>query len=269
MNFIVEAVRSKFDIRDYVIKEVTNLPESYECPYKVPVKNQGSKPTCVAHAAAAVVEYHHKRQNNNSYRAFSTEFIYGTRDIGYYVGDGMRIRDALKTLKEYGDPYKTDCPGNNDVKDAMNNINSNLENYLELAYPHRVSAYYRCKNDDAIKTAVMKDGPVLVSMNTYRGATLENDIYTWDPKASYGKHCVMIYGWDDRGWLIQNSWGDSYGGDGRFVMPFSYKFNEAWGITDDITSSEVVVKKRSNFLDFCYSIYNKLVNMWLDIFYKD
>ena len=91
MNFINEVVRSTFDARDYTINADTNLPTEYSCPAKVPVKNQGTKPTCVAHAAASLVEYHHKRQNDNNYRAFSTEFIYGTRDIGYYVGDGMMI----------------------------------------------------------------------------------------------------------------------------------------------------------------------------------
>lgn len=265
MNFINEVVRSTFDARDYTINADTNLPTEYSCPAKVPVKNQGTKPTCVAHAAASLVEYHHKRQHDNNYRAFSTEFIYGTRDIGYYVGDGMMIRNALNTIRKYGVPFKTDCPGNNDVKEAMENINEKVDHYRELAYPHRVSTYYRCYTNDDIKTALVKHGPVLVSMNTYKGATIVNDTYTYDPKAEFGRHCVMVYGYDERGWLIQNSWGTFYAGDGRFVMPFDYKFNEAWGITDEIISDEVNIKKRNKFTNFIYKIYNKIVNWWLDI----
>lgn len=262
---LIEAVRSPFDIRDYKICSNSDLPSEYSCEIKVPVKNQGSKPTCVAHAAASLVEYHNKRQNNNKYRAFSTEFIYGTREIGYYIGDGMCIRDALKTLTKFGTPYKTDCPGNNDVAEAMENINANLEKYRELAYPHRISTYYKCSNNDEIKTAIVKHGPVLVSMNTYDGAKLENDVYTYDPKANSGRHCVMVYGYDARGWLVQNSWGTIWGGDGRFVIPFDYKFNESWGITDNINDPSIKVKKRNAFTNFIYKIYNKLVNWWLKI----
>ena len=269
MNFQVEAIRSSFDIRDYVIKEKQDLPNTYKCPIEVPVKSQGSKPTCVAHGTSSLAEYHYKRQNNNSYKVFSTEFIYGLRDIGYFIGDGMMIRDALKTLKKYGIPFYEDCPGNNDIKEAVLNINNNLDRLVELAYPHRISAYYKCNSQEGIKTALITNGPVLVCMRTYRGATLENDIYTWDPKANYGLHCVFIYGWDERGWLVQNSWGSSYGGDGRFVIPFSYKFKEAWGVSDNITSCDVIIKKRNAFLDLIYKGYNKIVNFWLNLIDKD
>lgn len=261
----IEAIRSKFDARDYSINESSNLPEEYTCPSKVPVKNQGDKPTCVAHAAASLVEYHYKRQHDNAYRAFSTEFIYGTRDIGYYVGDGMSIRDALKTITKYGDPFKNDCPGNNNVQEAINNIYQDEDHYRELAYPNRISTYYRCLSNNAIKTALVNHGPVLVSMNTYEGAKIVDDTYTYDAKASYGRHCVMLYGYDSRGWLIQNSWGTGYAGDGRFVMPYSYKFNEAWGVTDNIVDDTIKVVKTNAFTKFIYKIYNAIVNWWLDL----
>ena len=261
----VQVVKSPYDARDYTISADKELPEKYSLPAKVPVKNQGTKPTCVAHALASLVEYHNKVQNDNNYRAFSTEFIYGTRDIGYYVGDGMAIRDALKTIQKYGDPYKTDCPGNNDVAKAMETINAKVDAYRELAYPHRISTYYKVNNEDEIKTALYKHGPVVVSMNTYEGATIENDIYTYDKNAKSGRHCVLLYGWDERGWLVQNSWGTLYAGDGRFVIPYDYKFNEAWGVTDDINSPEVNVKKRNAFTNFIYKVYNAIVNWWLKV----
>ena len=140
-----------------------------------------------------------------------------------------------------------------------------VKHYRELAYPHRISTYYRCYTNDDIKTALVKHGPVLVSMNTYEGAKIVNDTYTYDPRAEFGRHCVLVYGYDERGWLIQNSWGTLYAGDGRFVMPFDCKFNEAWGITDEIISDEVNIKKRNKFTNFIYKVYNKIVNWWLDI----
>lgn len=265
MDFQTEAIKSTFDVRDYTINADQNLPTEFSCPVKVLVKNQGFKPTCVAHAAASVVEYHHKRQNNNRYRAFSTEFIYGTREDGYYVGDGMSIRDALKTLHKYGDPYKTDCPGNNDYEKAMNVVRTNWDAYKEFAYPHRISNYYRCYSNDDIKTALVKHGPVLVSMNTYDNAQIVDDMYVYDETAEHGCHCVMIYGYNERGWLVQNSWGQLYAGDGRFMMPFNYRFNEAWGIADELNEGELNIKKQNAFTNAIYCLYNTVVNWWINV----
>ena len=257
--------KDNYDARDYKIKTSKDLPESYSCPSKVPVLNQGSKPTCVAHAASSVVAYHYKRQHDNQYKAFSTEFIYGIREDGYYTGDGMRIRDALKTLTKHGCPFKTDCPGNNTVERAIDNVNKHIDKYKELAYPHRVSSYYRCETNDAIKTALVTDGPVLASMNTYDGATIVNDTYTYDATKDHGRHCIMIYGYDERGWLIQNSWGKLYAGDGRFVMPYDFKFNEAWGVTDSIIEDNIKVPSTNKFMSTLYKLLNAVVNWWLDL----
>ena len=255
------AVNSTYDVRDYCICSSSELPTTYECPVTVRVKNQGSKPTCVAHAAASLVEYHYKKETN-TYKSFSTEFIYGFRDVGYYIGNGMCIRDALKTLQRFGDCFKTDCPGNNDYEKAMNNVSSNIEKYKELAYPYRVSTYYKCNTSEEIKTALVNHGPVLVSMNTYDKAKLVEDIYTYDPNAEHGRHCVMIYGYDERGWLVQNSWGTLWAGDGRFTLPYDYKLNEAWGISDAVTE-DITVKKTTPVLNYVYKIFNKIVNFFL------
>ena len=266
MNFNIEVINSPFDVRDYHINAEQNLPASFTCPILTKIKNQGSKPTCVAHAVASLLENHHQRQTGSDEK-FSTEFIYGYRGPGYYVGSGMVIRNALSTIKNYGDPYEYECPGNNDLDIAQPKIEASFDSLTDKAYPHRISTYYRCNSDDEIKTALMKHGPVITSMNTYKGAKLVDDVYTWDAAADYGRHCVLIVGWDERGWLIQNSWGTSYGGDGRFIIPYNYKLNESWGITDDIQDDTDVAKPNA-FIKFISTIYNKIVNFFWKYFKK-
>ncbi len=263
MNLIKEVVKSRYDIRDYTIKAGESFPKTFCLEVDVPVKNQGSKPTCVAHALSSAVEYHHKRQHQD-YLEFSTEFIYGVREGGYYIGDGMCIRDGLKTIQKYGDTLECDCSGNHNYKTAMNNVRSNFEALKELAYPNRVSSYFRIKNAEGIKTALMKYGVVIVGMYT-SGGKLVNDVFTYDKKSKGGAHCVFIYGWNEKGWLTQNSWGESYGGDGRFIIPFDYKFFEMWGVVDNITEGDLNKPKRNKVLDFIYLIINKLVNLFLTI----
>lgn len=260
MSIVFEAVvNSTYDVRDYTITAEKQLPRAFRLN-TVPVKNQGSKPTCTAHALSSVVEYHHQRQYG-WYARFSTEFIYGWREEGYYVGDGMRIRDALNTLLKYGNVYESDCEGNHDYNEAMAHVGINTERLKKLAHPHRISSYFKIRSADELKTALMKCGVVVVSMNTYDSAKLVNDVYTYDTAKDHGRHCVFIYGWDERGWLVQNSWGYQYGGDGRFVIPFGFKFNEMWGVTDGIVDVGIVKPKRNRVLDVLYSLFNKLINL--------
>ena len=140
----------------------------------------------------------------------------------------------------------------------MNNVSKDVDHLKDLAYPHRISAYFKINNTDELKTALMHHGPVVVSMNNYDKNKLVHDVYTYDADNDYGVHCVFIYGWNEKGWLVQNSWGYLYGWDGRFIIPFDFKFNEMWGIADDITDG-VVKPKRTKWLDVIYKIINNLL----------
>lgn len=262
MKEIIEAfgaIDSPFDARDYklVVSGTEEFPETFKLP-TVTMKNQGSTNSCVAHAASSVVEYHHKRQHDEKV-VFSTEFIYGFRDFGYYVGEGMYIRNALSTLRRYGDVPLDDLKGNNEYKIAMENVDSQSYALLDKAYPHRVSSYFRVYDENAVKSALMNHGYVIVSMNWHKGATLKDYVYTPTDEI-LGRHAIVLYGWNEKGWLAQNSWGGNWGNKGRFIIPFDFKFNEMWGITDNITD-DIVRPKRGKIRDILYKIYNAIINL--------
>jgi C1A family cysteine protease len=263
MKEIIEALgalKSPFDARDYkLVASATEVfPETFELP-KVTVKNQGSQSSCVAHATSSIVEYHHKRQHNEEV-VFSTEFIYGFRDIGYYVGDGMYIRNALNTLRKYGDVPLDDLRGNNNYQRAMKNVTEQLEELKDKAYPHHISSYFRLYDEGAVMSALMHHGYVIVGMQWHKDATLVDGVYTPTDKVS-GGHAIVIYGWNEKGWLCQNSWGNLWGDKGRFIIPFDFKFTEMWGITDNITD-DIVRPKRNKIRDLLYKVYNAIVNFF-------
>jgi hypothetical protein len=249
---------SPYDIRDYKITAETNLPKEFSLT-PPPVKNQGLKPTCVGFALSSAAAFHHHRQHGE-YQEFSTEFIYAHREEGDTTGDGRNIRQALNCLLKYGTPFEADCPGNHDYEKAKEIIEANLEKYRKLAYPHRISAYFRINTEDELKTALMKYGVVIVSMNAYDISWLADDVYKYQESSKYGRHCVFIYGWNEKGWLVQNSWGKLYGWDGRFIIPFDFQLNEMWGIADDITE-DFIKPKRNKWLDTFYKIINFFVNI--------
>lgn len=254
------ALKSPFDARDYkLVASTAEFPETFELP-KVTVKNQGSIGSCVAHAASSVVEYHHKKQHKEK-KSFSTEYIYGLRSLGYYVGEGMYIRNALNTLRKYGDVPTADLKGNNDWYTAYNNVSDHFDELAEKAYPHRISSYFRVYNEKAVKNALMNHGYVLVSMKWHKDAQLIDNVYIAG-KTAIGSHAIVIYGWNEKGWLCQNSWGTGFGNKGRFIIPFDFKFNEMWGITDNITD-DIVRPKTGKVWDVFYKIYNAIINFFM------
>ena len=53
-----EVIKSSFDSRDFTLEVATDLPAAFALDDLPDVKNQGSKPTCTAHALSSIVEYH-------------------------------------------------------------------------------------------------------------------------------------------------------------------------------------------------------------------
>jgi len=233
-------VPSPVDVRDYklAVAMTAAFPEEFTVDILTPVKNQWATPSCVAHAVSTIVENHFQSATGN-YAEFSTEFIYGYRPFGYYIGDGMCLRDACKTLAEVGNVYEADCKGNHNFKEAMVAVEERIDELKAKAYPHRISKYVRLKNESDIMHALMNYGPVLISMNWYDKSKLDKDgIYTYDATSDHGCHAVVIYGWTSAGWLVQNSWGSLWGKLGRFVLPFEFDINEAWAIIDNIPDND-------------------------------
>ena len=191
-------IPSPYDVRDYVLAtsaaSYIGLPDEFNLGV-IKVKNQGSRPTCVAHTMSEVVEYHDYHQNNEEYTQFSTEFIYGAREPDYYMGDGMYLREALKIIQKRGDVKYTDLPGNHDVQEAMQNVKRNKEVLFAKAYPNRISTYYKINNTNELKHAIYHDGPVPIGMMLYDGYYLDNNnILCYNKNGSAFGHAVLIIG---------------------------------------------------------------------------
>ena len=110
----------------------------------------------------------------------------------------------------------------------------------------------------------MNNGPVMASIKWYNNFSLKDNVLTSNLSGSYGNHCVMIYGWNEKGWLILNSWGKNWGNKGTFIYPYDYGFNELWGITDTESKEDIVDPrpKKNIIIDFLYKIINFCINVF-------
>ena len=235
-------LESPYDVRDYVLASPNvgeDLPDNFLID-SIIVKNQGNKNTCTAYALAETIEYHNYK-DSNQYLIFSTEFIYGFRNIDSdddYLGEGMYLRDGLKIIQKYGDVLEQDLPGNHDVSKAMKSVTSNIDHLKTLAYDNRISTYYKTKTVDEIKYSLVNYGPVVAGMRWYKGCKVsKQNTLQYNKDKEYTGHAVLIVGYDDEGFIVQNSWGRLWGNNGKFKLPwsdFSVLVFESYGITDDI-----------------------------------
>ena len=256
---------SKTDLRDYGVKAGAVNITNFELPDLPSVKNQYSVGSCVAHATSSILEWFNK-QETKEHRELSTGFIYGMQGVEFNrMQSGMFLRDACKIVQRYGDCLKETVPFNIEMPECYDKLKDKLsyETYNEAAIS-RVKSYARCYNNNAIKYALMNYGPVLMSIKWYNKNKIDSDgVVEFDKSSKYGYHGIMVYGFNETGWLCQNSWGKFWGNSGKFILPYKYGYTEAWSFVD-AENNDIYKPKRSTLFDIIYKLINSIINL----FYK-
>lgn len=266
-NFSFGALPSPKDIRDYKIQATAVIPQKLPKIFKLKpttIKNQGLKPTCVAHTLASLVEFHNLRETGQNC-TFSTDFIYGCRFEAEYLGDGMYMRDGLKILQKYGDVLYTQLPGNSNVSVAMEKVKENYDTLAPLANPNRITTYYKIQTLNELKYAIINDGPVPAVMRWFKDAKVKSDgVYRYNSKEIEDHHAVLIIGWTENSLIVQNSWGSLWGDRGLFYIPFNKMeevFRELYGVTDNIINvvqPKQITIKLSPLINLILELISKL-----------
>ena len=264
MVYTKGAMPPKTDLRDYkyipvaMAAEEAVIPPAFELEVGE-VKNQGAIGSCVAHVAAEIEEYFNKKETHMTI-PLSPGYVYGRRYE--YKGEGMYLRDALKTLRNYGVCYNDEFPYNEEVPLILDKFNA-VKEWKTDKY-HQISSYFSIDvNDaDAIKQALLNFGPVMGSVKWYSDIKVKDGIIESRQDFSFGYHCIMIYGYNEQGWLIQNSWGSKWGNGGRAIYPYELGLTEAWGISDTTTYNPDVKEKKLNpLMDFILKLLSALINL--------
>ena len=212
------------DLRDYRFKPVqaVKLPETFEIPASK-IKDQGWVGSCVAHALSSMLEKYEE--------TFSTGWIYGYRPEGYWQGTGMYPREALKTLQKLGAVKQQDFPYNVEMEKAKKIVDNELDRLTELAKQFKIKSYVRLFTENEIKQFLLNTNcPIPISIFTKNMELEDGILQIPDSYANLGGHMILIIGWNETGFIIQNSWGEEWGDKGLGILPYEYKINEAWGV---------------------------------------
>jgi hypothetical protein len=146
---------------------------------------------------------------------------------------GGQIRDAMKALAAFGTCRAVTWPDD----PAMLTVKPSDAAYAEAA-PHKISVYSKLLSPTDIMHCLASAYPACFGFMV--GQSFEDDYVeqngVWVPQKGepvVGGHAVTICAYDQQkvmegitGWgLIQNSWGASWGLQGRVWMPLSFLFD--------------------------------------------
>ena len=270
-DLVCGALFSKPDVRDYTAKtKLSDFPAEFELDMPK-VKHQGAISSCVAHALSTVVEYFNEKETGQ-YEEMSTGYIYGNRRLTLHKGKGMYTRDAVGTVAKYGDVPNSYFPVNVEVPYAIEKFEAEVDKIEPVGYHFKFAEYFKLKDELAIKTSIMENGQVFFSMHWFDDIKIKNGVMQTKciKTSKTGGHCMVIYGWNETGWKVQNSWGGLWGDNGNVIIPYNVPFKEAWGIKDADAASSLVLKKpfKTKAGEKIAKILNFTISLVYNIFHK-
>lgn len=183
----------------------------------MPPRNQGSQGTCVAFASTAVMEYFaNKFSSGNCY--FSPRWLYELRSNKTI--EGMPCGEAVKILQKVGVPYEDLYP----YESKENNISSSTD---KKAAEWRILHGNYLNMISEVKAALVDVGPVLMAMPCF-DSTADFWIQKNSSQPLQGGHAVTCVGYNVQGFILRNSWGDKWNGNGYTVISYKDWITSVW-----------------------------------------
>jgi hypothetical protein len=201
-------VASKIDGTEKEFKETEGIqiPEKYSYKKYLPeVLNQGNKPICVPCSLSAYINWDENLENETVRKDNNVNLSEIFKNRTEKTDDGMSFKDAFYYIRHHG-------------------VETDNGNY-------KIDKYAKVGSELALKQAIIINGPCVGGLPVYNSAIDE----FWDKEKGdelLGGHAVSIVGYNNDGFIIRNSWGNTYGIDGYYVIPYEdfNKFIEIWTV---------------------------------------
>ena len=234
-DFIVKP--DKFDYRDYrvsfpkqdALKSLVDLRK-----WASPIEDQLHLGSCVGQSIVGAFELMVNMLYPERFVDLSRLFVYynarlldnmTSEDVGAYVRNGIKATNIWGVCSENIWPYLIEKFSNNPGLDSYDDGKNRI-----------IEKYYRIESIEDIKVALNKNYPVVISMEVFDSFyDLDNGArFTLPMPSAYeniiGGHAVTIVGYElnEQMFIVRNSFGESWGDSGYFLMPFEYAKKYVW-----------------------------------------
>lgn len=237
-----------------------DIPDQRDKPYKIPLKlstglptvvdlreefkfpiieDQGALGSCTAQCLVGAMEYIQTvHQSIEDFTDLSRLFIYyNERALEGSINEdtGAYIRDGIKTLYRKGACSETMWP-----YDIDRFTETPPKNCYSEAKKRKIVLYQRIKTLDQMRACLATKYPFVFGFSVYDSFLTDKVANTGvvpmpeQGEVLQGGHAVLCIGYDENAdrFLCRNSWGESWGKNGYFTMPYAYLANR--DLSDDM-----------------------------------
>ena len=250
-NKVLDARPDRLDLRDREYRPpLISLPDSwplqedYDTLFEIYTDNkmvldQGKEGACTGFGLSAVINYLFWRdllnENNGvvdkkvmEKKKVSSKMLYNmARIYDEWEGEdyeGSSCRGAMKGWHRHGVCKKATWPHKREI-DKKDKKKYPSKKWSKEATESPVGAYYRINKDSVVdmQAAIKEVGAIYCSATVHEGWWLDTTdklpIIKHKPN-KIGGHAFAILGYNEDGFVVQNSWGEKWGYLGFAVLPY-------------------------------------------------
>jgi len=220
------------DIRDYKYKIASpvQLPDVVDLrPFCPPVYDQGQAGSCTANALAGGIGFDLLKQNKPYFMPSRLFIYFNERAIEGTTGSdsGAQIKDGLKSINQLGV-----CDENVWAYDITKLTEKPSDEAYIAAKCNLINNYQMIGdgNLELMKQTLASGLPVIFGFTVFDGFESPDvassgilNMPTED-ESQLGGHAVLAVGYNepDQRFIVRNSWGNAWGQQGYFTIPYQY-----------------------------------------------
>src|SRR3990167_3820119 len=233
--FVTGALKDKGDRRDYRLSSVTAPielpPQVFNLDDLFPSKNQGVRPSCTSFA-----QVHHKERQEKI--PLCQRFVMAlTKHLEGNTDWGATTRNTFVIVQKYGVPSSDKWPEPEQGMGWVEYVDASkipADAYTD-AVRHKSKSFWRVdKTIEAVRVALVSQKmSIVVSMAWHRNFNRPiAGLLSMDKGDFVGGHAVELKGFDDikRVLIFKNSWGEGWGYQGDFYMPYEMFDEVVWDL---------------------------------------
>jgi len=192
-------------------------------PFSGPRQNQRDTGSCVANAVVKALEIKRLMAGKPHVDLSRRVVYYLARELMFppqtHIDDGTYISHACDVLRRFGV-----CPEADFIWDPAKINEAPTWSAMRKAYVHKIDSFYKIRSTGDARVAEVVECLRAGNPVVY-GTEVGNNWFDYQkgqvlglPSSVDGAHATVLLGWEDGHFIGENSWGNSWGDNGFYLM---------------------------------------------------
>jgi hypothetical protein len=221
---VIPSPRDDNDINaEPLLDDIKSVPSSVDWRrYLQPVRNQSVHGTSIAHVGACMIEWKIRKKEKKLVK-MSAQYIFNKRKDK--TNNFIYGREMMQILRDEG------CCSEKIVPTGMVESPDEIQEFKADA--NKIGKFAKVYTVEGLKKTLTINGPCLVCFPVFNFTKKMWKQHQGEDRL--GGHAMAIVGYDKKGFILRNSWGECWENKGYSYYPYSDWgcHEEIWTVIDD------------------------------------